>query len=94
MKALLGGLAVAALLLAIPAGAYPPRTCGRVTHSGTALIVRTHGPSCGTALRGVRTFLTHHRSISGFRCRSYEGAIPAYCKDRKRKFHYFFANPG
>jgi hypothetical protein len=93
MRAVLGVLAVAALLLAVPATAYPPHTCGQVTHSGTAYVVRTHGPSCGTALRGVRTFLAHHRSISGFRCRSYPGSIPAYCKNRKHKLRYFFASP-
>jgi hypothetical protein len=93
MRALVVGLAVAAVLAAVPAAAYPPRTCGRVTQQGKAYVVRTHGPSCGTALRGVRTFLAHHRSISGFRCRSYAGSVPAYCKDRTHKFRYFFANP-
>jgi hypothetical protein len=93
MRAVLVGLAAATLLLAIPAAAYPPHTCGRVTRNGKAYVVRTHGPTCGTAIRGVRTFLAHRRSISGFRCRSYAGAVPAYCKSRTHRFRYFFANP-
>ena len=92
MRALMAGLVVAAVLVAVPAAAFPPHTCGRVTYAGTAYIVRTHGPSCGTALRGVRTFLAHRRSITGFRCRSYGDAVPAYCKNRTHKFRYFFAN--
>ena len=91
MKRLLAALIAFAALSAIPAGAYPPHTCGRVSHGGKMLIVRTHGPTCGTALRGVRTYLDHHRSLSGFRCRSYAGDVPAYCRNRTHKFRYFFA---
>jgi hypothetical protein len=93
MRPLLACVLAACALAAVPAGAYPPHTCGRVSHEGKAFVVRTHGPTCGTALRGVRTFLAHHRSLKGFRCRAYAGGdVPAYCLNRAHRFRYFFAS--
>jgi hypothetical protein len=88
-----------ALLTAVLAGsaaAYPPITCGRVTVGGHRYVVKTHGPSCTTAIRGVKGFIVHHASPRFYRCKSYGGDIPAYCigaieKYRKR---YFFASKG
>ena len=57
----------------------------------STLVVRTHGPTCATALRGVRTYLSRHRSLSGFSCRAYAGSVPAYCRNRTHRFRYFFA---
>jgi hypothetical protein len=91
-------LAVALLtgLLAAPAGAYPPITCGRITYKSTRYVVKAHGPSCTTAIRGVKGFLGHHASPRFYRCRSYGGDIPAYCIGAVAKYknRYFFASKG
>ena len=90
-------LAAAACALALPAAAtgYPPITCGRITVGATTYVVRSHGPTCGFAERGVRTFLRNRRSPDGYRCRAYGTATPAYCKNthHRYRFRYFLANP-
>ncbi len=92
-------LAVAALacVLAAPAAAgprYPPITCGRITVGGKRLVVKTHGPSCTTAIKGVKGFMAHRTSPRFFKCKSYGGDIPAYCIGSipKYKRRYFFAS--
>jgi hypothetical protein len=93
-------LAVAALAACALAGsasarpAYPPITCGRTSISGTKYVIKTHGPSCTTAISGVKGYIVHHKSPRFFRCKSYGGDIPAYCIGaiEKYKKRYFFAN--
>jgi hypothetical protein len=92
-------LVVAAVLcaLALPAGAggYPPITCGRTTVAGSTYIVRTHGPTCGFAVRWVRAYLARRGHPDSYRCRSYGVQVPAYCKNTRHRyrFRYFLANP-
>ena len=89
LAALLSGL------FAVTSSAYPPITCGRITWGGKRYVVKTHGPSCTTAIRGVKGFMAHHTSPRFYRCRSYSGDIPAYCTGIDRyKRRYFFANKG
>jgi plastocyanin len=78
----------------VRAPAYPPITCGRVTISGTRYVVRSHGPSCTTAIRGVKGFIVHRTSPRFYRCKRYGGDVPAYCTGAiaKYKNRYFFAN--
>jgi hypothetical protein len=88
---------VAALLTAATAStalAYPPITCGRITVGGTRYVIRTHGPSCTTAIRGVKGFMAHRTSPRFFKCKRYGGDVPAYCVGSlpKYKRRYFFAN--
>jgi hypothetical protein len=75
---------------------YPPITCGRITVKSTRYVVKTHGPSCTTAIRGVKGFMATHTSPRFYKCRSYGGDIPAYCIGaiEKYKRRYFFANKG
>lgn len=76
--------------------AYPPITCGRVTVEGKRYVVKAHGPSCTTAIRGVKGFISHRTSPRYYKCKSYGGDIPAYCigATAKYKNRYFFANKG
>jgi hypothetical protein len=90
---------VAALVtgvFAASAVAYPPITCGRVTINSHRYVVKTHGPSCTTAIHGVKGFVLHHTSPRFYKCRSYGGDIPAYCIGAVEKYRkrYFFANKG
>ena len=88
----MGLLVALALAVAAPAGGYPPRTCGQVTWNLTQYVVRSHGPKCGDALRGVRSFLERHRAPRGFKCRAFGLDTPAYCKDvHHPKSRYFLA---
>ena len=94
MKALAPVLAVAALaLLAVPASADPPRTCGRLSYAGAAYVLRAHRVTCGFALRSAKTYLAHKTSPKGYRCRAYPGGVPVYCQMPKRKSRYFMATP-
>jgi hypothetical protein len=88
--------ALATALLAGSAAAYPPITCGRVTVNGKRYVVKAHGPSCTTAIRGVKGFITHHTSPRYYKCKSYGGDIPAYCIGAIAKYQkrYFFASRG
>ena len=88
--------AVVTGLLAATALAYPPITCGRITADGKRWVVKTHGPSCTTAIRGVKGFMAHHTSPRFYKCKSYGGDIPAYCVGaiEKYKRRYFFASKG
>ena len=74
--------------------ALPPITCGRITVSGVRYIVRSHGPSCTTAIRGVKQFMAHRTSPRFYKCKRYGGDIPAYCigATPKYKRRYFFAS--
>ena len=91
LAAALAALALAAL--AAPAVADPPRTCGRLSYSGAAYVLRAHRVTCGFALRSARTYLAHKKSPKGYRCRAYPGGIPVYCQMPKRKSRYFMATP-
>lgn len=89
-------LPAAALLavgLGLPAAApaYPPITCGRTTVAHHAYVVRSHGPACDKAIRWVRTFVVHHRSPKGYRCRAYGAAVPAQCLRKGHRTIYFLA---
>jgi hypothetical protein len=81
-------------LLAATAVAYPPITCGRVTINSKRYLVKTHGPSCTTAIRGVKGFILHRTSPRFYKCKAYGGSIPAYCVGAIDKYakRYFFAN--
>jgi hypothetical protein len=81
------------LLLVVPAAADPPRTCGRLSYSGAAYVLRAHRVTCGFALRSARTYLAHEQAPKGYRCRAYPGGIPVYCQMPKRKSRYFMATP-
>jgi hypothetical protein len=86
--------ALLAVAVALPAGAYPPITCGRLTVKGAALIVRTHGPKCADAKRGVRTYLERKRAPKGWTCRAYGATLPVHCAENKHKrSRYFTASP-
>jgi hypothetical protein len=85
-------LAVAAL--ALPAEAYPPITCGRMTVKATTLIIRTHGPTCTFAKRGAKDFILRKRSPKGWTCKAYGAALPAQCHHRRHtRSLYFTAAP-
>jgi hypothetical protein len=73
---------------------YPPITCGRITMKSRRYVVKTHGPSCTTAITGVKGFMAHRTSPRFFKCKSYGGDIPAYCVGSipKYKRRYFFAS--
>lgn len=75
---------------------YPPITCGRITFNGKRYVVKTHGPSCTTAIRGVKEWMGHHKSPRYYKCKTYGGDIPAYCIGAVEKYkkRYFFANKG
>jgi plastocyanin len=75
---------------------YPPITCGRITFNRKRYVVKTHGPSCTTAISGVKGWMAHHRSPRYYRCKTYGGDIPAYCIGaiEKYKKRYFFASKG
>lgn len=75
---------------------YPPITCGHIKYGGKRLLVKTHGPSCTTAIRGVKGFMAHHTSPRYYKCKSYGGDIPAYCVGSIAKYakRYFFASKG
>jgi hypothetical protein len=88
---LIGLLAAAAAAAPSAAPAYPPITCGRMTVSARTLIVRTHGPTCGFALRWTRSFIAHHSAPKGYRCRAYGAAVPADCLNRVHTKRYFLA---
>ena len=88
---LLAVLAVAAVALPAAAPAYPPITCGRTTVAGHAYVVRSHGPTCGFALRWARSFIGHHGGPKGYRCRAYGKSVPADCVSRRSKYSYFLA---
>jgi hypothetical protein len=83
-------------LLSAPASAYPAITCGRITVKSTRYVVKSHGPSCTTAIRGVKGYMTNHASPRFYKCRSYGGDIPAYCIGAVAKYkrRYFFASKG
>jgi hypothetical protein len=83
-------------LLSATAAAYPPITCGRVTVNSHRYVVKTHGPSCTTAIRGVKGYMLHHTSPRFYKCKSYGGDIPAYCVGAIEKYRkrYFFASKG
>jgi hypothetical protein len=86
--------ALLALALALPAGAYPPITCGRMTVDGATLVVRTHGPSCAYAKRWVRSFAERRRAPKGWTCRAYGSALPVHCAEKRHKLsRYFSASP-
>ena len=93
MRVMLLAVLVAAIT-ASSAAAYPPITCGQITVAGTRYVVRTHGPSCTTAIRGVKGFMAHRTSPRLFKCKRYGGDVPAYCIGSipKYKRRYFFAN--
>jgi hypothetical protein len=95
MRALLvAALVAAACVFATAATAYPPITCGRITVKSTRYVVKTHGPSCTTAIKGVKNWMAQHKSPRYFKCKTYGGDIPAYCIGSvpKYKKRYFFAN--
>jgi plastocyanin len=75
---------------------YPPITCGRVTFKSKRYVVKAHGPSCTTAIRGVKGYLANHTSPRYYKCKSYGGDIPAYCTGAVEKYRkrYFFASKG
>ena len=81
-------LASLTLAAALPAAApaYPPITCGRTTVKGHTYVVRTHGPTCGFAIKWVRNFIAHHRAPKGYKCRAYGPAAPASCIHSKQKY--------
>lgn len=85
--------AVLAGVLASSAVAAPPITCGRVTLAGKRYVVKSHGPSCTTAINGVKGYVAKRTSPRYYKCRSYGGDIPAYCVGdiAKYKRRYFFA---
>jgi hypothetical protein len=90
--ALLGVLI--AVTVAVPAGAYPAITCGRITVTSKVLIVRTHGPKCADAKRGVRDYLERHRAPKGWTCRAYGAALPVHCNHKRfKQSRYFNAAP-
>ena len=74
----------------------PPITCGRISAGGKRYIVKAHGPSCTTAIRGVKGYIAHRTSPRYYKCRSYGGDIPAYCIGAVAKYknRYFFASKG
>jgi hypothetical protein len=83
----------AALLVATAASAYPAITCGRISYGGQAYVVKSHGPSCTFAIRGVKAYLAHRTSPRLFKCRRYGANIPAYCTGTgKYSKRYFFAS--
>jgi hypothetical protein len=73
---------------------YPPITCGRQTIKGKRWVIKTHGPSCTTAINGVKGFMSRRTSPRFFKCKSYGGDIPAYCVGAVAKYkkRYFFAS--
>jgi plastocyanin len=73
---------------------YPPITCGRISYKSKRYVVKTHGPSCTTAIKGVNGYMAHRTSPRFYKCKSYGGDIPAYCIGAiaKYKKRYFFAN--
>jgi hypothetical protein len=82
--------------LVAPAAAAPPITCGRISYGGQRYVVKTHGPTCTTAIKGVKGFMAHHTSPRYYRCKRYGADIPAYCIGaiEKYKRRYFFASKG
>jgi hypothetical protein len=90
-RAAILAVACTALLAAAPtAPAYPPITCGRVTLDGTTYVFRTHGPTCRYATHWLKTYIKYHHGPTGYTCRAYGTAVPAYCRGTHRR--YFFAN--
>jgi hypothetical protein len=90
--ALLGALM--AIAAAVPARGYPPITCGRSTVMGKTLVVRTHGPTCTFAKRGVKDYLLRKRAPKGWTCKAYGDALPAHCSERRHpRSRYFDATP-
>lgn len=86
------GLVGLALVVAGPAAAYPPVTCGRVTAAGSTYVVHSHGPTCGFANRWSKVFIESRRRPKHFSCRNYGASLPVYCKHAHRRFQYFFAS--
>jgi hypothetical protein len=76
--------------------AAPPITCGHITFNRRRYLVKTHGPSCTTAIKGVKGYMAHHTSPRFYKCKTYGGDIPAYCIGaiEKYKRRYFFASKG
>jgi plastocyanin len=73
--------------------AFPPVTCGQMSWSGTRYVVKSHGPSCPFAIRGLKGYLAHRTSPHLFSCRKYGANIPAYCVGSgKYSKRYFFAS--
>jgi hypothetical protein len=93
-------LALAALLVALaaasPAPAYPPVTCGQMSWSGAHFVVKSHGPSCPFAFRGLKGYMAHRTSPRLFNCRRYGVNIPAYCvgSGKYAKRYFFASRPG
>ena len=83
---------VAALALLVgTASPYPPHNCGRESVKGKTVVVQTHGPTCGFAKDGTRTWIKSHHAPRGFACKTYPGDEPAFCKHRTKKNYYFLA---
>ena len=85
--------AFAALVLALPATAAPPITCGRVASAKGLLIVRTHGPTCSYAKKWIKTYVARRAAPKGWTCRAYGADLPAHCVKKGRKTWYFLAGP-
>jgi hypothetical protein len=91
-RVLVAALAVA-LISAATASAYPPVTCGGMSYAGKRYVVKSHGPSCPFAFRGLRAYMAHRTSPRLFKCRRYGANIPAYCIGTgKYSKRYFFAS--
>jgi hypothetical protein len=92
MKRVLAVAFIAALIAASSAAAYPPVTCGAMSYAGKRYIVKSHGPSCPFAIRGLKGYMAHRISPRLFKCRRYGANIPAYCVGTgKYSKRYFFA---
>jgi len=90
--ALIAAVVVAAVVAAAPVFAYPAITCGRISVAGQTYIVKSHGPSCPFAIKGLKTFMAHKTSPRLYKCRRYGPNIPAYCVGTgKYSKRYFFA---
>ena len=89
--ALLTATAAAGLLAVAPAGqAYPAKTCGKTSVNGKKVLVKTHGPTCGFALKSVRTFISSHHAPKGYTCKAYPPAEPALCQLKKHPRKTYF----
>jgi hypothetical protein len=63
-----------------------------MSYSAQRYVVKSHGPSCPFAIRGLKGYMAHRTSPRLFKCRRYGANIPAYCVGTgKYSKRYFFA---
>jgi hypothetical protein len=95
LTALIAALGVMAVVAAAPVSAYPAITCGRISVGGQSYVVKSHGPSCSFAIRGLKAYMAHKTSPRLYKCRRYGANIPAYCigTSKYSKRYFFLTKP-